>query len=211
MTEPKLPEGLVTKAAPPGSTPPEADSETPGLFKGYGSLFGVVDADGDIMVPGCFDKSLARHKAAGTAPLMFLQHRSWDMPIGVWQSAEVDAKGLLMTGQLALGVTRAAEVYELMKLKAITGLSIGFWIIKDEYIIDPKTNRPIGRKILEADLFECSPVNFPAMNQARVSTVKFADPAPESENVVPPGIDPEKQPRLLKALARLPDFKSGAA
>ena len=209
MTDKKPPEGLVTKFTPPGTTPPEADAGAEGQIKGYGSLFNIVDSDGDIMVPGCFDASLARHKAQGTMPIMFLQHESWELPIGVWQSAVVDEKGLLLTGQLALAVERAAEIYELMKIKAITGLSLGFWIVRYETILDATTKRPVGRKILEADLVECSPVVFPAMRQARVSEVKSADSGPESQP--PPGIDPGKQPRLLKALGRLTDLKPGAA
>lgn len=209
MSDVKPPEGLVTKFAPPGSTPPEADIHTPGQIKGYGSLFNIVDSDGDIMMPGCFDKSLTRHKAQGTMPVMFLRHESWELPIGVWQSAVVDEKGLLLTGQLALAVERAAEIYELMKIKAITGLSLGFWIVREEWILDPKTNRPVGRKIFEADLVECSPVVFPAMRQARVSEVKSADPGPE--NHPPPGIDPIRQPRLLKAMADLQAMKAATA
>jgi HK97 family phage prohead protease len=213
MTDQNRPEGLVTKFAPPGTVAAATEGGTEGQIKGYGSLFNVVDSDGDIMVPGCFDKSLAQHKAQGTMPVMFFAHKSWNLPIGVWQSATVDEKGLLLTGQLALKVGSAAELYELMKIGALSGLSLGFWIRRYEMILEPTTKRPVGRKIFEADLVECSPVVFPAMRQARISEVKsegagLEAPPPEPG---PPGIDPIRQPRLLKAMADLQDLKAKTA
>ena len=39
---------------------------------------------------------------------------------------EEDEKGLRVEGKLALGTQRGKEVYELMKMGAIDGLSIGY-------------------------------------------------------------------------------------
>ena len=213
MTDQNRPEGLVTKFAPPGTIAAETEGSTEGQIKGYGSLFNVVDSDGDVMEPGCFDKSLAQHKAQGTMPVMFFAHKSWNLPIGVWQSATVDEKGLLLTGQLALKVGSAAELYELMKIGALSGLSLGFYIRRYEMILEPTTKRAIGRKIFEADLVECSPVVFPAMRQARVSEVKHegAGLEPPPSEPGPPGIDPIRQPRLLKAMAALQALKAKTA
>ena len=60
-------------------------------FAGYGAVFGNVDADGDLIQPGAFQKSLAQAQAGHTPwPVMLLQHGggrlgSEDLtPIGVW-------------------------------------------------------------------------------------------------------------------------------
>lgn len=210
MTDKKPLEGLITKEAPPG-VPPEADAAAEGRIKGYGSLFNVVDGDGDIMVPGCFDKSLARHKSAGTAPAMLWRHEYWEMPVGVWKTATVDEKGLVLEGLLATGCEKGAELYALAKIGALTGLSIGFFVIKQELITDAATKTVLGRRILEADIYECSLCTFPVMGPARINEVKSGDLAPDPQPASPPGIDPGKQPRLLKALGRLTDLKPGAA
>ena len=48
-------------------------SET-GEFEGYGSVFGVEDSYGDVVVRGAFDASLARWKEKGRLPAMLWQH-----------------------------------------------------------------------------------------------------------------------------------------
>jgi hypothetical protein len=80
-------------------------------------------------------------------------------------------------------------------------------------ILEPTTKRPVGRKIFEVDLVECSPVVFPAMRQARVSQVKHegAGLEPPPSEPGPPGIDPIRQPRLLKAMAALQALKAKTA
>lgn len=48
------------------------------------------------------------------------------MPIGVFESIEEDQKGLKVKGRLAMGTQAGRETYELMKMGALDGLSIGF-------------------------------------------------------------------------------------
>nr|WP_307955107.1 HK97 family phage prohead protease [Streptococcus uberis] len=61
-------------------------------FEGYGSTYGNVDRDGDIMEKGCFDKSL---KARKSIP-MCLNH-DWNTVLGRFD-LETDEKGLLVKG-----------------------------------------------------------------------------------------------------------------
>jgi uncharacterized protein len=156
-----------------------------GTFEGYGSIFGNVDAYGEKVVPGAFVNSLAKHRREGSNVLMLWQHNP-DEPIGVWEDLAEDAKGLWGRGSLILEVQKAREVYALMKRKAIGGLSIGYREVDVE---------PDGavRLLKELELYEISPVAFPANRRARIEAVKstrmedFArrlrdgDPAPIKE------------------------------
>jgi HK97 family phage prohead protease len=137
-----------------------------GTIEGYGSVFGVRDSYADIVAAGAFKASLAAHKQAGTMPAMLWQHRS-DEPIGVWKSMQEDEKGLLVRGQLALATMRGKEAHELFKMGALSGLSIGFYSKQWAYDMDTDT-----RTLTEIDLWEVSPVTFPANEKARVTSVK---------------------------------------
>lgn len=141
-----------------------------GTFEGYGSVFGVVDSYADIVKKGAFKRSLKEHKSAGSMPKLLWQHRS-DEPIGVYQDVAEDDHGLFVKGQLALKTARGAEAYELLKMGAIGGLSIGYMTIAYEW--DEKTR---VRTLTDIDLWECSLVTFPANPAAQVSGVKRTVP-----------------------------------
>lgn len=143
----------------------KADGDT-GSFEGYGSVFSITDRGGDIVAPGAFADTLAAAKAAGRMPAMLWQHRQAE-PIGVYTSMEEDSVGLKVSGKLALKTARGAEAYELMKMGAITGLSIGYKVRDDSW------DRVTGvRTIKKADLFELSLVTIPMNDASRVSAVK---------------------------------------
>ncbi len=137
-----------------------------GTIEGYGSVFNVVDDWGDIIVPGAFAATLAAHKAAGTMPAMLWQHRDAE-PIGVWTDMVEDSRGLRVKGRLVLEAPRGKEAHALLKAGALNGLSIGF--ISRKWTWDDKNDE---RTLQEVDLWEVSPVTFPANVQARVDTVK---------------------------------------
>ncbi|MDX0884003.1 HK97 family phage prohead protease [Sinorhizobium medicae] len=138
-----------------------------GTFEGYGSIFGNVDAYGEKVVPGAFVESLAKHRREGTNVLMLWQHDP-DNPIGVWEDLAEDAKGLYGKGRLILEIQKAREVRALMLQKAIGGLSIGYREIDTE----PDGNVRLLKKL---ELYEISPVAFPANRRARIEAVKFGE------------------------------------
>lgn len=132
-----------------------------GLFSGYGSVFNVVDSYQEVVAAGAFKESLE-----GRVPSLLWQHRSGE-PIGVYTSVKEDNVGLHVEGKLALKTTRGAEAYELLKMGAISGLSIGFVTREDSY------DRVTGiRTLKKVDLWEVSLVTFPANDAARVANVK---------------------------------------
>lgn len=137
-----------------------------GTFTGYGSVFNIKDRGDDIVLPGAFADTLAAAKAAGRLPAMLWQHRQAE-PIGVYTSMEEDSVGLKVSGQLALKTARGAEAYELMKMGALSGMSIGYVSRDDSY------DRVTGiRTLKKLDLFELSLVTLPMNDASRVSAVK---------------------------------------
>lgn len=138
-----------------------------GTVEGYGSVFDVEDSYGDIIKPGAYKATLAAHKANNSMPAMLWQHNS-DEPIGVWTEMVEDEKGLRVKGQLLLTTVRGREAYELLKIGALKGMSIGFmakdWSYQDEL-----------RILTAIDLWELSIVTFPANQKATVTGVKSAD------------------------------------
>lgn len=150
--------------------------EADGTFSGYASLFGRVDLGRDLVERGAFSAALARRGPAGIR--MLFQHDPRE-PIGTWSALREDARGLHVRGRLATGVARAREVLELMRGRALDGLSIGFRTVR------ATTDRKTGvRRILEADLWEISVVTFPMLPDARVERVKGTAPAADPERLV---------------------------
>lgn len=135
--------------------PIEAKRVSDRQFEGYGSIFGNVDLGGDVVIRGAFAQTLADHKARGTLPQMFWMHDPSSVP-GKWDDVREDEKGLYVKGTFA-NTRLGNELRELMSMKAVRGLSIGFRIIDREYNDE-------GVRILKAvDLWEVSVVSL-AMN-----------------------------------------------
>lgn len=137
-----------------------------GIFHGYGSVFGVEDSYGDVVVPGAFTDSLAAQRAKGRMPAMLWQHRSAE-PLGTYTAMAEDSLGLKVEGQIALSTVRGAEAHALLKMGAISGLSIGY--MEREASYDKLTGINTLKKL---DLWEVSLVTFPANDSARVQGVK---------------------------------------
>ena len=139
-----------------------------GEIEGYASVFGVIDKYDDIIVAGAFTATLQAHKAADTMPALLWQHDS-RAPIGVLTEMAEDATGLLIKGRLALDTKGGQEAHALIKMNAISGLSIGFMPVQWTY----NTSTDV-RTLTAIDLWEVSLVTFPANQQARITTVKSA-------------------------------------
>lgn len=139
-----------------------------GSFTGYGSVFGVEDSYGEIVEKGAFEASL-KSLAAKDRRVPILWQHSWDKPIGVYDAIEEDATGLKVSGTLLTEqVRQASEAHALMKAGAVTGLSIGY------YVIDSEKDSKRGVTLLtKLELVEISLVTFPANDDARIDAVKM--------------------------------------
>lgn len=133
-------------------------------FEGHGSVFSNVDLGGEIVVPGAFKRSLIQHQKAGSMPLMFWMHDSQKVP-GKWTSMHEDDHGLSVKGVLAK-TPLGDEVHELLQMKAVRGMSIGYRTLDHDY--DKEGNRLIK----EAELWEVSVVSLPMNPLAQVAHVK---------------------------------------
>jgi len=134
-------------------------------IEGFGSTFGNVDQQEDIVLPGAFTKSLQTRM-----PKMLWQHNQ-TQPVGVWDSATETPEGLYLKGRI-LETTLGNDVYTLAKAGAIDSMSIGF--STKESVFDKKTG---VRSLKTLDLHEVSLVTFPANEMARITTVKSEDGA----------------------------------
>jgi len=141
----------------------KTDGKT-GKFSGYASVFNSIDSYGDTILPGAYKKTLE----VNGLPKMFLQHESWELPIGKWLSAEEDNHGLWVEGELTLGMGRANDTYAALKHGTLDGLSIGYMLSKDDY--DYVEGSDMCRRVIKniTLLAEVSPVVFPAETQARI-------------------------------------------
>ncbi len=146
----------------------KAVAET-GEFEGYGSVFGVKDSYGDIVVPGAFAKSLSNWKAKEMLPAMLWQHRM-DEPIGIFTEMYEDEVGLFVKGRLLIeDDPMAKRAHAHMKAGSISGMSIGY--ILNDWEWDRNKEAYILKEI---ELWEVSLVTFPANDEARVAEVKSA-------------------------------------
>lgn len=140
-----------------------------GEFEGYGSVFGVKDSYGDIVMPGAFAKSLTSWSQKGRLPAMLWQHKMSE-PIGVYSEMREDDRGLYVKGRLLIeGDPLAVRAHTHMKAGSLTGLSIGYILNEWEYSKDKD-----AWLLKEIDLWEVSPVTFPANDEARIEDVKAA-------------------------------------
>ena len=149
---------IIYKSNPVGELI-DAD-EKAGIVKGYGSYFGNIDSDGDIINAGAYTKTISEN---GNRVKYLYQH-DMDKPIGKMKDLYEDDKGLVF--EASIPKTRLGlDVIELMKAGVITENSVGILPIGKEMIDG-------NRHINEVKLFEISAVTLAANDQAMILDVK---------------------------------------
>lgn len=141
--------------------------EANGTFSGYASVFGELDWYNDIVMPGAFQKTIAKFVEMKRKVPMLWQHNSRE-PIGVYTKLVEDQYGLYVEGECNMKVQQGQECHSLLEQGALSGLSIGY----DTVSYTVNTEKDV-RYLTEVDLWEVSPVTFPAGDSARVTGVKF--------------------------------------
>jgi uncharacterized protein len=147
----------------------ELKASDEGIVEGYGSVFDVVDSYDDVVEKGAFVRTLKE----GRPPAMLWQHDTAE-PIGVWESLREDETGLFVRGRFAK-TQRGQEAFELVKMGALSGLSIGY------SVKDARMEKNGVRVLTDLNLWEVSPVTFPANDAARITRVKASDLKTERE------------------------------
>lgn len=149
---------MLYKASPIGDLI-DADDKA-GIVKGYGSVFGNVDSDGDIITKGAYTKTI---KENGDRVRYLYQH-NMDWPLGKMINLYEDEKGLVFEAEIPK--TRLGkDVTELIKAGVITENSVGILPINKAMVGD-------YREIREVKLFEISAVTLAANDQALILDVK---------------------------------------
>ena len=148
-----------------------------GKFSGYASVFNQVDTYGDTILPGAYKDTLE----VNGMPKMFLQHESWELPIGKWLEAKEDDHGLFVEGELTLGMARADDTYAALKHGTLDGLSIGYGLKAEDYQYNEETDGLIIQKV--SYLGEVSPVVFPADRSARIDLGSVKSELDEIETI----------------------------
>lgn len=138
-----------------------------GTFEGYGAIFHEMDSYRDIIMPGAFAVSLREDFIAKDRLVPMLWQHNEREPIGVYREIYEDEKGLFVKGECNMEVARGRECHALMKQGSLTGLSIGYTTVVSEW-----NEQEIIRKLIQLNLWEVSPVTFPAGDNARTSLVK---------------------------------------
>ncbi|MDG2527525.1 HK97 family phage prohead protease [Caulobacter endophyticus] len=127
-------------------------------IEGYASLFWTRDLNDDVTASGAFKQSLE------AGPIRMLHQHDEAEPVGVWDEAFEDARGLFVRGRIMSATPRGRLVAALVSACALDGLSIGFRQVK--------ARRDGALRVLSrVDLWEVSIVTFPMLPQARLRVV----------------------------------------
>jgi hypothetical protein len=146
----------------------KAQDDEHGIFTGDANVIGIVDLGNDRVMPGAFAQDL---RLRGSRRPLLWGHDMKEI-IGTVDLVETPRSLRVPRGQLALGVQRAREAYELLKIPgAIGGMSIGY-ISKNDRIAKDGV-----REVLEVELLEVSLVAVPMNPESRVDSVKNRDAA----------------------------------
>lgn len=137
-------------------------SEGDWTFRGLASVYGNKDSYGEVVERGAFAKTLA--ETGSMRPLLWSHDQT--APIGA-AYLEDSAAGLLVKAEINPEVSKAREALALVKQGVVSGLSIGYRVVKDQF----DSTRNI-RRLLEVKLYEVSLVVLPANELARVTDAR---------------------------------------
>jgi HK97 family phage prohead protease len=134
-----------------------------GELEGYAAYKGNIDSYGDILEHGSMKRTIRNNKSF---PLLW--GHDPNQPIGLTTVLKEDDRGLYMKAQLDLENDLARRVYSGVKNGYISGLSIGYRVVKDD------VNKRGNRLLKEIKLYEISLITkgFAANDMAMVSGFK---------------------------------------
>ncbi len=141
--------------------------EFTGLVEGYASVFGNVDAAGDVVLPTAFD----RYLKSGRTPYVFFEHipKRDEMAARIGRIVELkkDDYGLRCVIQLDLGHPIVANLKSSILGGLIEGFSIGYTVVAST-----PSGIARGERLADIELFEISIVQHPCNSLATISSAK---------------------------------------
>ena len=143
---------------------PRIEDGRKGIVHAVVSVFGNVDAHGDVVCAGAFERSLGAARMSGKFPPGVFYH-DWKQPVAKTIAAWEDFDGLHVVGQFNLETQRGRETFSDIKAGIITEYSFGFRVLVEE-----KSSE--GRLIKDLEWYEWSPVLMGANRQTYTAGVK---------------------------------------
>jgi len=135
--------------------------QTKGIVKGYGSIFGNVDNDNDVITKGAYTKTISENRNR----IKYYKQHDIKTPIGLLDELYEDEKGLAFTARLALETKEGGDVMEQIKFGLISENSVGISAVK-------KQQREKFRELTELKLYEISAVSLAANPLATITDAK---------------------------------------
>jgi HK97 family phage prohead protease len=148
----------------------DADEKT-GVVTGICSVFGNVDSDKDMIMPGAYTKTLMERGCGSPKPRIkhLWQHDSWQ-PIAIPSKLEEQEKGLYFESKFGKDQFSQDKLQQHID-GIITELSIGYNTVKQEDVLDANGVFE-HRKLLELKLWEYSSVTWGSNSLTEVISAK---------------------------------------
>lgn len=158
----------------------KARPDEEGTFTAVVSVWGNVDAYGDVMVKGAFTNTLAEWKSAnGQIPFIWSHNiNDPDSYVGVITDARETDEGLEVDGKFDLDGPTSTKAYNLLKSGRIKEFSFGF--IAREVAFATRDGEEV-REVKDVELLEVSMTMIGANRATRVVAVKEAPRDSEDE------------------------------
>ena len=173
-----------------------------GWLEGYASVFGVVDKQGDVVMPGAFAKTIAERVPAGKVKLM-LRHYTHGGDVlevaGVVTEAREDEYGLWIHAEFSASAgaqTARGKVAEGL----VSGLSMGYSTIRAGKETRDATDVTL---LHELKLWEVTLTALPANELAAVTACKALADEASAEILESKTISPATRRRIEDGLAEL--------
>ncbi len=170
------------------------------------AIFGNKDRAGDVLIKGCFAKSLQERGPGSTNPeIAYLWQHKMDTPLGRPLVLEERDQGLFASNYHDEGVTKADEALIQQKSGTLKFFSIGFNYVWDKIEYDSDNDQFI---VKEVELYEESVVTIAANNLTGIQAVKSMELAEmrqelmrETEALLKK-LNPRKQFELRQIIAK---------
>ena len=129
----------------------------------------------ETIAPGAFSRTIAQR--GGKVPLHAVHDVTRKLPLGPVHKMTETGDGLRIEARISK--TQAGdEVLELIRDGALSGLSIGFSPVREQWSKDGK-----NRTLQEIALREISVVDAPAYREAQIAALRSALPAPSGPTI----------------------------
>ncbi len=153
----------------------KSSPDAAGEFTGYGAVFGNVDLNGDVIMPGAFRDTIAERK--GRALPMHFNHGIPELGgrrgVGSWHAVSEDSTGVEVKGRLAgMNTETGRYLFEQVREGAVPGLSIGFKVASGGATFGTKAASGARRTLTKLHLSEISLVDDPCNTLALIREVK---------------------------------------